>query len=281
MSKGYIIADNSQDYNTVLKVATIYNKEFIDFLLEYNIPMPIAKGLSKDGNMYRFEYLITGYFNTKTSIEYFNDIIARFVLSFIYGDNLYFTNYRTRRQEQKPIDLSMFQNLKSIEPVKKEYKLNPSMKNDIDIVFWALKSHFEYLIKQKKYSYEMLEIYAFDNFVDNVKDQSTLRAKCRSIFNYYYERDFRIPQRKKYERQTKTKETWDMTRSEHMKKVKTNQKKETRKKILSTITGMFANEYKLPNGNWNKSKLARDLGISLATIKRHFKEIEAENATPK
>ncbi len=61
------------------------------------------------------------------------------------------------------------------------------------------------------------------------------------------------------------------TRFQHIKKVNKNRAKASRDKIENFTLGMFSFEYKLKNGEWNISKLARDTGLTRKTIYRYIK----------
>ena len=103
-------------------------------------------------------------------------------------------------------------------------------------------------------------------------EKSTLRAKCRAIWNWYNSRDWTIP----VNRKTKTDEELLMTRRERALSNAKTIKEQKRKIILNTLTGMFATEYKRKNGAWNISKLSRDLKMSDNTIRKHLKEMQEE-----
>jgi Fic family protein len=107
----------------------------------------------------------------------------------------------------------------------------------------------------------MIEDYAFRNFFDR-KDKSTLRAKCRNIWNWYNER------------------SWKVTRKERALKNAETIKSRKRKQILNAITGIMKDEYIKSDGTWNIYKLTKDLGMSKNTIKRHLKELIQEGIIP-
>jgi len=100
------------------------------------------------------------------------------------------------------------------------------------------------------------------------KGISTARAKARNIaewvYNYY--RTGRKP------RKTKTEEELRMTRQEHAKKNAQEKYKRVHKKILGLVTGMFAEEYKKKNGDWNISKIAKDAGVTRASVYKHLRD---------
>ena len=112
------------------------------------------------------------------------------------------------------------------------------------------------------------ETWAFENFIDLAKDKSTLKAKCRNVFNWYFERDWQIG---RVNKSNKTKEQIMATRQEHAIKIaKKKIVKIQRKKVLNCITGIFAHEYKKPNGSWNISKIAKDSGTTRPTVMKYL-----------
>jgi hypothetical protein len=235
-----------------------------DEFLDYNLPAPNYLLHGHKGVF--IGWLINGYPGTKEAREYFNDIIARFIIGY--------KNYKPERLPYKPNlereaikdtanthELKEFQNLPSLYWANKKKIWSSESIGTIDQIFWAIKLYTEELIKEfgegTPVPYEMLQDYAFKNFFDR-KDKSTLRAKCRNIWNWYNERG------------------WKMTRRERALKNAQSIKERKRKQILSAITGVFADEYKKADGTWNIYKLTKDLGMSKNTIKRHLKELKEE-----
>ena len=136
-----------------------------------------------------------------------------------------------------------------------------------------MKWQMELLIKQGyTQSYNTLLEWALEQF--SSKEFSTLKAKAKSIFNWYHARSFKIFGA--YERKT-TDEEYQMTRSENMKRVKALQKNKTQGAIKEILNGLFADEYKHQKGRFkglvNVPKLARYMGVSEKTILRNLKEM--------
>lgn len=63
------------------------------------------------------------------------------------------------------------------------------------------------------------------------------------------------------------------TRQKHIKKVHSKRVNETKQKLDKILTGMFTFEYKLKNGSWNISKIARDSGLSRNTVYTYIDNI--------
>ncbi len=64
------------------------------------------------------------------------------------------------------------------------------------------------------------------------------------------------------------------TREKHIKKVHTKRVNETKQKLDKILTGMFTFEYKLKNGNWNISKIAKDSKLSRNTVYKYLNSIK-------
>ena len=124
------------------------------------------------------------------------------------------------------------------------------------------------IIKEKGiFSYDELEYFAISNFIEKAKDRSTLKAKCKNIFNWYLERNFELTQTVYIK---KDKDLVMATRQEHAKKIHTKLANDTKKKVLNCITGIFAHEYKKPNGSWNVTKISKDSGTSRNSVMKYL-----------
>lgn len=157
-------------------------------LFEYNLPHPVE--YIRYGNEYTLKYALNGYFATKSAHTYLNDVLARFTLSMkVLSTNISST-------DTKGIDLDLFRGLRSIQRSKSYETVDVGQDN----VFWSIKLYLEDLIRQSGegnlIAYSLLESFAFDRFIERTKDKSTLKAKCRSIWNWYNEREWTIPTRK-------------------------------------------------------------------------------------
>lgn len=147
---------------------------------------------------------------------------------------------------------------------------------DNDEAFLSIKFYCEYIIKRDGVpTYLELENYAIQTFPKHKKGISTLKAKCRSIYNWYADRNFKIGRAsQKYK---DLKHYWEETmasRKDHMIKVNKDKAKETKRKILNLITGMFKDEYKKQSGEWNISKIAKESNTARNTVYKYIKEIE-------
>ena len=251
--------------NTWLHIAF---SEDISHELGSSIPYPNHHYLLNNRLVYC--WLISGWFDTVKSVIFLNDIIARFKITFI--DCKYLKHSKDLRSSIKPYILKEFQGLKSKANAILRDKYSRVETRADDYVFWCIKLYCEDLIRQDGLIiYQLLENWAFDNFIDKSKDKSTLRAKCRSTYNWYFDRDWKIGRANK---STKTKEEIMATRQEQAIKMHTKLAEDTRKKVLTCVTGMFLNDYKKSNGSWNISKIAKDTGTSRPTVMKYLKELK-------
>jgi hypothetical protein len=220
---------------------------------------------------YIIAYALNGYFGTQKGTEYLNDIIARFLLSL--------REYKPSRIHAKPsIDakgtyypriykLKELQGLKSLS----NNKLPRAAADKFDdFTFWAIKFHCEDLIKEQGVvSASQLIDFALGNFEG--KERSTLKAKCRSVWNYYEQRNWTIP--KPYTKRC-TKEQHMATRKENMNKVNLNRVIKNKNKIKAILDDIFLqDEIKFKNGKYKASAIANIANIDKRTVSKYLKEM--------
>ena len=263
-TKNEKVDKNEQDLSNLSTLLVISGSGDLLELLENNLPQPHEYDRSNGG--WTIKYILTGVFFTKSSVEYLNDILARFALTL----NVTSVTTQVIKKQKNSLDLKYFQNLKSIR--KNIFHANAN-KHD-DAVFWSIKLYVESLLQESNFvAYDVIESYAFSHFIDHVKDKSTLRAKCRSIWNYYNDRDFQTSVRKQKLNETQRKE-YEMKRSENMRKQALARADETKRKVINVITGMFAHEYKKKNGEWNISKIAKEINVSRNSVYKYIQAYE-------
>jgi len=248
------------------------NGEGSEFL---NYKLPIPTYLEHYNKGYAVAWCIEGYFGTKKSEEFLNDIIARFLLSFAdlspkrlpYKPEVKKDN-KTAHILNKAYSLKSFST--KLKSIKKKTEIPQRAEQFEDLIFWAIKLMAEDLIREYGLiPYELLEDFALNQFLAK-KDRSTLRAKCRSVFNYYELKDFKIKE-KKYENNQKKYEGTKMTRIENITKINLERAEEKKRKILNITSGMFADDYKFKTSKkWNYTKLAKDLGMAKDTVKKYL-----------
>lgn len=222
---------------------------------------------------YYYQFTIDGVFDTKKGVEFLNDIIARFMITF--------PSYGVEKQEVKRIPakkeglkLKQFQGLKSVKSLPKQF-FKTNLFTNKDNIFWALKINFEIQLERGNISYETFEDFAFANFEDKAKDRSTLRAKCRSVYNYYFDRNFETRTRGKYKNHKHYLEETMATRQQNMIKLNKDKAEKAKRVIIGLITGLTSFEYKKPSGDWNISKLAKDTKLTRPTIYKYLEEFKS------
>ena len=129
-------------------------------------------------------------FDTLKGVQYLNDIIARFKITF--ETSQYLKHSIDNESFINPLKLKQFQGLKS-RAVKKIIQ-NSRYDGTRDFIFYCLKLHAEMIIKEKGiFSYdELLNLHLSILLIR--QKISTLKAKCRKIFNWYLDRNFELTQ---------------------------------------------------------------------------------------
>jgi len=249
---------------------------------EEGLPIPtLIKHLNKGTY---WAWAINGFLGTNKSQKFMNDIIARILITFkdLEPERLAWKptkllDDKTAHVLKKAYSLKLFsKQLRSLE--KKKY-IPKRAESFADFTFWAMKLWAEDEIRNYGLiAYERFENWALSQFVH--KEKSTIRAKARSIWNYYYERDWEITQKERKTMQEYLEAT-KMTRAENMKKLNQKREEESFKKVINLITGLYADEYKKKSsGNWNFSKIAKELGLHRETVAKHIKAFEAKLKNP-
>ena len=239
-------------------------------ILDENLPTPnkiqLMHGLVPK---FAIMYHIAGYTGTKKSREFFNDIVARFCLTLPVQERLPF-ELDTEYQTERIYHLKEFQNLKSLKTHFGAINYNPS---NNDLIFWSLKVYVEQNIISLGgfVPYQSVEIWAFGMFEAKAKDRSTLRAKCRKVWNWYEKRDWRLSLLAK--RNRKSKEEVMATRLEHIEKVNAERAKKSKRAVWEAIHGLEKEEFLKNDGTWNVSAIARSRNMDVKTVRKYLKEL--------
>jgi len=220
-------------------------------------------------------WCIDGYPGTKKAREYFADTVARIIIAF--RDNKpERLSYRPNLERRAHVVDTVYQlgdisgALPSIPKQSKYYKSADSLGN-IDSVFWAIKLYIEDWIEENgeiPIPFEALHNWAYSNFWEleqRVKDKSTLRAKCRSVWNWYNDREWK-----------KTVRSFEMTRSERALQNAKNREEQAKKRVLMAVTNLISADFKKKNGKWNIAKIAKHLEMSRNTVAKHLKQLKEE-----
>jgi hypothetical protein len=214
--------------------------------LDYDLPIPTMLKHSQRGIF--IGWALDGFFGTKKGQDFLNDIIARYLITFPMSERLPYKPQKEAISEETHLSngkykLKEFQGLKAIVRAKKLSTRRAD--NFHDHVFWAIKFYCEELIQSQGIAtYDQMIGFAFVNF--EYKEGSTLRAKVRSVFNWYEERDFKLSRKNK---------NWedDMERrKENAKKVSEEKAKLHKAKVLGAITQLQHLEKKLTAVNIQK-----------------------------
>ena len=234
-----------------------------------DIGLPIPTYLHHANRGYFMGYAIDGFFHTSKNINFLNDIIARFLITF-KEYNIKKLDYKPEPKKYSHIFNKVYK-LKELQALKsRSNKILKAERADkfYDVTFWAIKFYCEDLIKEQGMAtYEQLIEFARVNFY--YKNDSTLRCKCRSIWRWYDARDWKI-QTKKYDNNFEKYKGTRMTRTENLKNIKKQEEMKNYKKIINLITGLFADEYKKKSGAWHISKISNELGLSRFTVRKHI-----------
>lgn len=219
---------------------------------------------------------IDGYFGTKKGVEYLNDVIARFLLT-LDAERLPYRPYYEERKESarlydvEPYKLSEIASYLDSLPRRKQIPRRAD--NYHDYTFWAIKFWVEDQIAANGEGtmvvYETLENWAMGQFLGH-KERSTIRAKCRSIWNWYDERGWTIPDTRKGKVST-------MSRTEAATNAAKSKAEQARQKIIDAMNSVIAADLKKKNGKWNAKKIAEVTGLHPETVRKHLKEL-TENA---
>lgn len=257
--------------NTWIKIAF---KEDITADLGNVIPYPQNYEIS--GKDFIYWWLLDGFFWTNNNINYLNDIIARFKITYPNSQHLE-TKWTDKENNINPIKLKQFQGLKSkANDIISNYQIKQAETyQHKDSTFWCLKLYAEALIREDgMIIYQRLEKFALDNFSNHKKGWSTVRMKIASIYKWYEERDWKIGREKsKYKNLKDYQEKTMATRQEHMINLNKKLADDTKRKVLNIVTGMFKDEYIKPNGSWNVMKIAKDSGLSRPTVMKYIGDL--------
>lgn len=246
--------------------------------IDANLPTPnyfyrFDTLVGKSVDSYCIAYLLDGHFGTQSGYEYLNDIIARFSLTLPIKERLKHPPKEEDKQHDYIYKLKAFQNLKSL---TRKYvpKLNGSMAGD-DNTFWELKLWIEHRIRDNGGESSFVE---FTLLLDHAlefyewKDNSTAKAKCRNIWNWYNDREWTYHILKK---SSKTEEEILMTRQERARSNAKAKAERARKAVINAITGLYADEYKKKSGAWHIKRIAEAINLDPRVVSKYIKQYEA------
>lgn len=223
-----------------------------------------------------YKLVVDGYGGTKRAKRFETDILLRFQ---ILNDDIFSDIEKKITSEPSSYNLQeLSDRLPSLPSYNKNFiaRVLDNPQKYEDLYFWAMKWQMELLIKQGyTQSYNTLLEWALEQF--SSKEFSTLKAKAKSIFNWYHARSFKTFGA--YERKYTDKEL-QMTRSENMTRINKLVKEKHQKTMLALLEQnemLFESEFIHKDGRFkglvNIQKLAKYMGVSEMTIRRNLKDM--------
>ena len=269
---------NGKAQNTAFLFYVYRNKtyEFSDIICDLGLfaGWEIVENITAQFIVYKL--VVDGFGGTKRAKRFETDILLRFQ---ILNDNI-FSDIETKfTSEPSSYNLKeLSKRLPSLPIYNEDFiaRVLDNPKKYEDLYFWAMKAQMELLIKQGyTQSYNTLLEWALEQF--SSKEFSTLKAKAKSIFNWYHARGFKIFGA--YERKYTDKEL-QMTRSENMTRINKLVKEKHQKTMLALLEQnemLFESEFIHKDGRFkglvNIQKLAKYMGVSEMTIRRNLKDM--------
>lgn len=222
-------------------------------MLEASLPTPNYYYRTNKGS-YTVAWLLNGYFGTVKGRAYLNDIIGRLSLGVKISNRL---NYAPKTATGRAYELKEFQNLPSL-PRRKEQIPNTAKYEDA--IFWAIKLETIARIRIAGgwIDYDSLKDWAFDMFITKAKDRSTLRAKVKSVWKWYDERNWQTDER-----------NFTMSRAEAGRKAHEKLAKDTEAKVRGAITALEFLQEKI-----TASAVAKQAGVHRHTAAKYLKEMK-------
>ena len=269
---------NGKAQNTAFLFYVYRNKtyEFSDIICDLGLfaGWEIVENITAQFIVYKL--VVDGFGGTKRAKRFETDILLRFQ---ILNDDIFSDIEKKITSEPSSYNLKeLSKRLPSLPEYDKDFiaRVLDNPKKYEDLYFWAMKAQMELLIKQGyTQSYNTLLEWALEQF--SSKEFSTLKAKAKSIFNWYHARSFKTFGA--YERKYTDKEL-QMTRSENMTRINKLVKEKHQKTMLALLEQnemLFESEFIHKDGRFkglvNIQKLAKYMGVSEMTIRRNLKDM--------
>jgi len=265
----------------------------VDYMKYLDLDLPEPNILKRFNDSYKIIYLIDGYFGTKKSKEYFNDIKEKLISSF-GGRDWKFTFWMMKKYKGKSyylpciefddvdvlhygkFDLSDFEGLDRVKKIRKSmFEVNQTR----DKVFSLIGDDnlFEtsrWLIYQTKIDGTLSEDKSFEilslqneKFGLN-KSFSDIRSKARNMTEWtekYYNLGKHSPNYyKNYYKNVRSKKDGNMTQNKFLELEAKRKRKESELKILDGIKELLNKDMK-----FNKSNLSKITGITRKTLLKY------------
>lgn len=224
-------------------------------IAEYDLPPPNYYNRTDKGS-YHVAWLLNGYFGTHKSKAYLNDIIARLSIGMQIANRLDFAPIRFDDREKH--ELRAFGNLPSLPRNwgKRNLANHPHAKKDA--IFWAIKLQAIERIRCTGFvDHDALRAWAFDLFIHTAKDRSTLKAKVRSVWQWYKDRDWELDTR-----------SFTMSRAEAGRATAEKNAKATEAKVQGAVKSLQFLQEKI-----TITAVCKHSGVSHNTAKKYLKEM--------
>ena len=252
-------------------------------------PQNIHKWLD---NSYLIAWIVEGYFLTKQNQKFLSDVIKKMIETLLKAGALRvewigWINI-AKLNNNDIIHLNAYNLRNNIAPYL-EYRKNKTdyralellasateYKESDDAFFdWLRFKVYDFVKENGKNALTLdyckeLAIIGYE-IMGHKKGISTPLAKAKSVYNWVMENYNPKGNNWNYVRKLSNEEL-EMTRRERALKNAQEQYNRAHKKIMSLITGIFADDYKKKNGKWHISKIAKDLKISRDTVRKHLRE---------
>ena len=252
-------------------------------------PQNIHKWLD---NSYLIAWIVEGYFLTKQNQKFLSDVIKKMIETLLKAGALKvewigWINI-AKLNNNDIIHLNAYNLRNNIAPYL-EYRKNKTdyralellasateYKESDDAFFdWLRFKVYDFVKENGKNALTLdyckeLAIIGYE-IMGHKKGISTPLAKAKSVYNWVMENYNPKGNNWNYVRKLSNEEL-EMTRRERALKNAQEQYNRAHKKIMSLITGIFADDYKKKNGKWHISKIAKDLKISRDTVRKHLRE---------
>lgn len=250
---------NQEICNTFLKIMGD-----ISHLFGNEVPYPHSHYYSNEYNRMVYCWVIDGFFHTQKNVRFINDVIARFKIT---ADCQLHSLKASTVKNISSIKLKQFQGLKSLANDRlKDLNVNTYINSDYVYTCIVLQAE-KYIKINGLIDYSVLEAWAFENFIDIAKDKSTLKAKCRNCWNWYFDRNWALYHTVRIK---KDKELVMANRVEHAIKLSAKNEEIAKQKVYNAQRLIkYFNEQ---DGKLSLRAIERQSGCSINTVRKHFIE---------
>jgi len=268
----------------------------VDYMRYLDLDLPEPNILKRFNNSYKIIYLIDGYFGTKKSKEYFNDIKEKLISTF-KGRNWKFTFWFMKKYKGKTyylpsidfddidilhygkFDLSDFEGLDRVKKIRKSmFEVNQTR----DKIFTLMGENYggkvfentRWLIYQSKITGKLSEENSFDILMQQNekhgwnKEFSYLRSLSRNMTEWtekFYNLGKHSPDYyNNYYKNVRSKKDGNMKLNKFLELEATRKRKVSELKILDGIKELLNTDMK-----FNKSNLSKITGITRKTLLKY------------